>query len=392
MSLPFLDIARPGFSTKSREVIEARAKSWCAETPFGFAVLRHRQAGQLLRDRRLRQGSHAWPEVMGLQGRFAEFWSASLISLEGPDHKRLRQVAQAGLAEDFILSLKPAFSRIAAELIDGLRDHPTFDVVEAITEPFAGRAITTLLGLTDADAPALAHDASRLGLAMGLDAKSHEETANEACIRLSDLARDLIQRARRQGDTLFVGRIVEAADRLGVNDPQALIDLIVISIFGGVDTTRAQLAFATHLFAQAPDQWTWLSDNPGAIPQAIEEIIRTFPTTTWATREALETFSHDGVNIPKGATLHIFVHASGTDSEARGAGGFDIRADRKVHFGFGGGAHHCLGQFVARTDMAAALAEMLPRWRAIKVIGTPAFLPDSGNTSPAELILQPVWN
>ncbi len=387
MSLPFLDITRPGFSTKSCEVLDARAASWCAETPLGFAVLRHRQAGQLLRDRRLRQGSHAWPSVVGLKGRFADFWSASLISLEGPDHKRLRQVAQSALAEDFILSLKPDFHRIARDLVTALPE--SFDVVDHLSEPFAGRAITTLLGLPDRDAPALAHDASRLGLAMGLDAKQHETTANAACTRLSDLASDLIDHAARMDDPRFVGRMVRAAQTLGVTDRQTLVDLVVIAIFGGVDTTRAQLAFAIYLFAKHPDQWHWLRANPGHIPQAIEEIIRAFPTTTWATREALEDITHDGVTIPKGATLHIFVHASATDPANGGTPGFDIRADRKVHFGFGGGAHHCLGQFVARTDMAAALAVFLDHWQSVEIVGTPEFLPDSGNTSPARMIVRP---
>ena len=387
MSLPFLDITAPGFSTKSAEVMEARARSWCAETPLGFAVLRHRQAGQLLRDRRLRQGSHAWPGVVGLQGRFAEFWSASLISLEGPEHKRLRQAAQSALAQDFILSLAPAFRRTAAELLDSLP--PEFDMVDHFTEPFAGRAITTLLGLPDSDAPALAHDASRLGLAMGLDAKTHEATANAACDRLSGLAGDLIDRAETERDAYFVGRLLTAAHALDITDRQTLIDLIVIAIFGGVDTTRAQLAFAAWLFANHPAEWNWLRDNPGGIPQAIEEVIRCYPTTTWATREALEDIALDGVTLPKGATVHIFVHASGTDPAIGGEVGFDIRARRKNHFGFGGGAHHCLGQFVARTDMAAAIAEWLPRWKRIDVVGSPGFLPDSGNTSPSCLVLRP---
>ena len=240
---------------------------------------------------------------------------------------------------------------------------------------------------------ALARDAASLGLVMGLDAKRHEATANAACTRLSDLAEVLIQRAEgRQDRTSFVARLLSANRKNAFLDRQSLIDLIVISIFGGVDTTRAQLAFAVHLFAQHPDQWTWLRSNRDHIPSAIEEVIRTHPTTTRATREALETFEFGGVTIAKGATLHIFVHATATDPTLSQTNGFDIRAPRKAHFGFGGGAHHCLGQFVARTDMAAALRAMLDRWSAISIIGTPRFLPDSGNTSPAELIVKPQWD
>lgn len=392
MALPFLDITAPGFSTRSDAVKRAREMSWCAETPYGLAVLRHRDAGQLLRDRRLRQGSHAWPDIVGLEGRFAEFWKASLISLEGADHKTARYVAQQALAEDFVLSLAPRFHTIADEIADDLRNRESFDFVDAFSEPFAGRAIAVLLGLPVTDAPALARDAASLGLVMGVEAKRHEATANAACTRLSQLADTLIARAEDGQDrTSLVARLLTANRESAALDRQTLIDLIVIGIFGGVDTTRAQLAFAAYLFAQHGDQWAWLRDNPDHIPGAIEEVIRTRPTTTWATREALDTFEHHGVVIPKGATLHIFVHATATDPAAGQTDNFDIRTPRKAHFGFGGGAHHCLGQFVARTDMAAALRAMLTRWSGVSIVGTPEFLPDSGNTSPARLIVRPDW-
>jgi cytochrome P450 len=387
--LPFLDLAAPGFSTRSPEVLGAREQSWCAKTPYGLAVLRHREAGLLLRDRRLRQGSHAWPTTIGISGTFADFWRRSIISLEGDDHRALRQIARQTLSDDYILSLVPDFNEIAEALLQDLTDLADFDFVDRFSEPFAGRAIATLLGRPAADAPTIGRDASTLGLAMGPDARNHEAKVNAACERLLVLADDLIAAPPKTG---FMPRLLQAARDHDLQDRQALIDLIVISIFGGVDTTRAQLAFAIYLFAHHPEQWTWLRDTPGHVPQAIEEVIRTFPTTTWATREALEDFTIGDVEIKAGETLHIFVHATGTDPATGPFDGFDIRARRKIHFGFGGGGHHCLGQFVARTDMAAALSVLLKNWRSVALVGTPEFLPDSGNTSPRSLRIKPEWS
>ncbi|MGI9395233.1 MAG: cytochrome P450, partial [Boseongicola sp.] len=89
--------------------------------------------------------------------------------------------------------------------------------------------------------------------------------------------------------------------------------------------------------------------------------------------------------------VHVLVHATGTDPVVGGGPQFDVRANRKIHFGFGGGAHHCLGQFVARTDMARALEVLLKNWREIRLSGTPEYLPDSGNTSPLAMPLAPIW-
>jgi cytochrome P450 len=111
---------------------------------------------------------------------------------------------------------------------------------------------------------------------------------------------------------------------------------------------------------------------------------------TWVTREALEDFTFDGLDITAGTTVHLFSQSAGTDPRAFGpsagsGGSFDITAERKPHYGFGGGAHHCLGHFVARSDMSEALPLLARRLADPRLDGEPAFLPDSGNTGPVTL-------
>lgn len=397
--LSFLDFDAPGFSTRGDEVIEARRHSWCARTRFGLAVLRHRQAGQLLRDKRLRQGSHAWPQIMGLQGAFAEFWQRSVISQEGVRHRQHRMLTLQALSPEFVTSLVPQFENTADALIDAMASKSAIEFIEDFSHPFAGRAVSTLLDLPEVEAEWIAEDAARLGLAMRLDCKAFEPEFNAACERLTELAQSLLDRAQRQrrrrrqemsqGEN-FVSRLLGGLTDFPT-DQQALIDLIVISIFGGVDTTRAQLGFIMALFAEHADQWRLLRANPELVPKAIEESLRARPTTTWSTREAVESFEFEGVEIQQGETIHILAHATATDPTAVPDWSFDITAERKIHFGFGGGAHHCLGQFVARTDMAAALRCLARRVAEIEFDGEPAWEPDSGNTAPKSLPLRFKW-
>ncbi|WP_204321497.1 hypothetical protein, partial [Streptococcus pneumoniae] len=80
----------PAFSVRSAEVRAARDASWYAKTSYGFAILRYEEVGKLIRDPRLRQGSHAWPAHCGVTtGRFAEWWSGILLNRVGADHARL---------------------------------------------------------------------------------------------------------------------------------------------------------------------------------------------------------------------------------------------------------------------------------------------------------------
>jgi cytochrome P450 len=75
-------------------------------------------------------------------------------------------------------------------------------------------------------------------------------------------------------------------------------------------------------------------------------------------------------------------HAAGTDPAAMPDPGFDITQARPPHHGFGAGVHHCLGHFVARTDMAVALPLLARRLPDAEPDGPGEWLPVSGNTGP----------
>jgi len=388
-TLPFLDMASPEFSTKSKNVLDARAQSWCAQTPYGLAVLRHKEVGFLLRHKSLRQGSYAWPDTMGLTGSFAEFWKRSIISREGETHKQLRNLTMPALSQDYIESLKPQFLQAADALAKRIAKKGNCEFMLEFSEIFAGQAICILLGLPLEDWKIIASDASDLGLAMGVNCKRYESRFNAACDRLIGLSDTLITRVRDGEDKAsYVARLVKQYDAMDMDDHQALLDMIVISIFGGVDTTRSQLGIAMALFIEHPDQWQILREQPELAPHAVEEIIRAWPTTTWATREAVENFEFEGIKINKGQILHMLVHASARDPEICDNPQFDISAKRKIHFGFGGGAHHCLGALVARTDIACALVALSQHIKTIAYNGEAEWLPDSGNTSAISLPLQ----
>ena len=131
--------------------------------------------------------------------------------------------------------------------------------------------------------------------------------------------------------------------------------------FAGMETTRNQLGLALQTLLQHPDQWRRLGEQPHLGANAVEEVMRVNPTVTWVTREALADVHFHGLHIPKGGIVQMLSHAAGTDPRAVPDPTFDIREVRTPHHGFGAGVHHCLGHFVARTDMAVALPLLAAR-------------------------------
>ena len=385
-AVPFLDVADPAFSVTSAQVRHARQASWYARTSYGLAVLRHDQVARLIRHPDLRQGSRLWPAHHGVtSGPFADWFASWVLNKEGEEHHRLRRALNPAFSRRIIDRLRPRFDALAEELAGSFAPRGECEFMTEFAEPFAARVIAILLGIPEGDWPAIAVRSKTIGLAMGVQIGEHLPRIEAALSALYGYADELIADRRATPRDDFVTCLAcppAGEERLTTAE---LRDSLVLLIFGGFDTTRNQLGLAMQTFIDHPGQWRLLGERPELGPAAVEEVMRISPTTTWVTREAVAGFTFDGLDIPAGATIHLFCAAAGTDPRAGGAD-FDITAaGRPPHFGFGGGIHYCLGHLVARADMAAALTVLARRLRGLRAAGAAAWLPDSGNTGPVSL-------
>lgn len=386
---PFLDLKDPGFSLQSDEVRLAREASWYARTPYGIAVLRQAQANKMLKDRRLRQGSWAWPDHNGVHsGLFYDFWGSTLINYEGPDHARLRRVHNPAFAPKVIEGLRPRFEQIANELIDGFIERGECDFVADFSEPYAARIICILLDLPEDQWPTIARWASTIGLALGVTIKQELPNIESAMAELYDYADELIAARRAESEDDFVTKLVDAADNRGELSELELRTAIVNAVFAGMDTTRNQLGLAVFMLAKHPEQWELLGNDPSLARPAVEESMRMAPTVTWVTREAVEDVEYEGVVIDQGTTIHLITESAGTDPHANARAEFDISGENQPHFGFGGGIHQCVGHYLARSDMAEALTVLSRRLADIELAPGADWLPETGNTGPNALPLR----
>ena len=382
---PYINLDDPAFSIRSQVVRDARANSFYARTPYGLAILRYNEVGELLRHPLLRQGSYKWPAHNRAAGLFAEWWVRMLLSRIGEDHARLRRLANPAFSPKLIATLQPQFVAIANELIDAFGKKGRCEFMSEFSEPYATRVICALLNLPHERWRELATLAADMGLALGVTYKADEPVVNKATQSMFEFSRALIEERKRNTGGDFISLLVQAnsTDKDALSD-QEMDDMVVLAVFGGIDTTRNQIGLAMGQFIDHPDQWTLLSENPDLARGAVEEVMRTRPTTTWVKREALEDFTYNGLEIKKGTTIHLFAESAGTDP-AVFKPGFDISEPRKQHFGFGGGTHHCLGHFIARGDMTEALKLLARRVRNPRYDGDPVWLPDSGNTGPVKM-------
>ena len=89
--LPFLDVADPDFSVRSGAVRAAREQGAYARTSYGLAVLRYDEVSSIIKDRRLSQGSAAWPDHVGVAGP-----CGGVVAAGHPQPRRARTTRAAG--------------------------------------------------------------------------------------------------------------------------------------------------------------------------------------------------------------------------------------------------------------------------------------------------------
>jgi cytochrome P450 len=278
-----------------------------------------------------------------------------------------------------VTPLIPRFHALAHELIDAFEPDGRCEFTTQFARPYASRVATMVLGLPDSEAEQCAAWATDMGLALGVDIARHLPKVEAALEGLYGYADDLIEKRRAKPEEDAVTRLLESLEG------EELRGAIVLLIFGAIDTTQNQIGLAMATFLDHPDQWALLAEQPDLGRSAVDEVMRVAPTTTWTTREAAEDFEFQGVEIAKGTTVHLMSASASTDPAVYDPDRFDITVERERGVGFGGGIHHCLGHFVARTDMAEALPLLAQRMPNPRLDGEPVWLPLTGNTGPVSL-------
>ncbi len=381
--IPHFDVSDPSFALTSDDVHDARERSWYATTPYGIAVLRYTEMNRLLKSRQMRQGSIMWPAHNGVtEGPFARWWASWVLNKEGEEHRRLRKLMTPAFTQKLIAGQVPRFQSLAGELVDAFTEPGRCEFMSEFAEPYSARVTAIMLGTPEEDWQILAKESTALGLAMAVTLRDDLPVIEAALTRLYDYCDVQIADRRAHPRDDFITTLVNAADpEDGRLSDIELRDGLTMLIFAAFDTTRNQLGLAMQTFLAQPEQWRLLGQRPDLGAKAVEEVMRLNPTTRWVTREVIEDFEFEGLELRAGTTVHLYTESAGTDPRIY-TPGMDITAERKPHFGFGGGLHYCLGHFVARADMSEALPLLARRMRDPYELPGSSWLPDSGNTGP----------
>jgi cytochrome P450 len=175
------------------------------------------------------------------------------------------------------------------------------------------------------------------------------------------LARKFAERAANPGSDLISGLTQAEIDGRKLTQEE-LLGFGSVALFGGLDTVAATLGFVAHFLATHPEHRRQLIENPALIPNATQELLRRFAVANLA-RTVAKDIEYNGVVMKEGDPV-LVPSVLGNLDERRFSDplSVDFHRDRVTnHVTFGAGAHRCVGNLIARTELNVFLEEWLRR-------------------------------
>jgi cytochrome P450 len=349
-----------------------RAASPFAEAGGALVVAgRHQDCSRILRDPRAsseRDRSLLAPPPSGPPSPPQR--PASFLSLDPPDHTRLRRLVSKAFAPRVIAGLEPRIRELADELLSsaGADGRGQIEVVSQLAYPLPVRIISELLGVPPGDharfaawSASLAHSVQPAFLA---DDGSPPPFMAAARARNEFAAyfRELIaaRRARPSGDLL--SELICAEDDGQRLSPEELIATCVLLLVAGHETTVSLISNAVLALLRHPGELAALRAGPGLAAGAVEETLRYDAPVQLTARIARGGMQVGGLRVPDGAVLLLLLAAAGRDPEVfREPDRFDIRRAAGNHLAFAAGPHFCLGAPLARLEATVAVQAFAAR-------------------------------
>jgi cytochrome P450 len=362
--------------------------------PGAFEVFRYAEGAQVLTDH-VTFSSDMTDAISADQEQLARAASGHLAGVDPPRHTVLRSMVSSVFTPRVVADLEPRIALLAEQLLDraaAAAPGAGLDVVHDYAAPLTATMIAELFGIPGADHEKFAGWADLL-----LGAKPPEEVVADAAAqeRIGALLTQVTgyflalidDRRRNPGDDLTTGLTRAEIDGrpLGAEE---IIGVVSMFLLAGYLPSSVLIGNVLMALDEHPAAFAALRADPERLPAVVEEVLRWRPPLARDVRVATRDVELDGVPIPAGSTVCVWL-ASANRDERRWAepDTFDIDRPHASNLAWGRGIHHCLGAPLARLEVTVALRAVLRRYPDLSVDRDREvrFHPSLGILGPARL-------
>jgi len=338
-----------------------------------LVVTRHADCAAVTRDPRLgHMPSHMlefvradWAEHPALRMLFT-----SVLTLNPPDHTRLRRLVSSSFTARRIQALQPRIAEMVDELLEKMSGD--VDFVEAFAFPLPVSVIGELLGIPEPDRAqfqGLVRDWTQV---LEVITSKVLKTADPAAAAIHDyLAGLAAERRRKPGDDLISALVAAEEDGDQLTEEE-LLTMAALLFAAGFETTTNLLANSLVALLRHPEQLELLRSRPGLAPGAVEELLRFDSPVQLLSRVVWEDVEIAGVPVSGGERIVAYLGAGNRDPERFAEPDrLDLTRADNAPLSFGGGIHYCLGAPLARLEAQIAIPALLTRFPQLALAGDP---------------------
>jgi cytochrome P450 len=291
-----------------------------------------------------------------------EFPPGIFIFEDPPLHTVHRGLMSRVFTPRKMAAIEPQVRSYCVGALDRLVGRDRFDLVRDLGAQMPMRVIGLLLGIPEDDQVAIRDYVN----------SSIATDPGQPITDLSSLTGDVFAdyldwRAEHPSDDLMTELLtVEFEDETGTVrrlGREEILNYVNIIAGAGNETTTKLIGWTGKVLADHPEQRRQLVEDPGLIPNAIEELLRFEAPGPHVARSVMRDVELHGRTIPAGSALLCLVGSANRDERHWDAPDtFDIRRKAISHLTFSYGIHYCLGAALARLEGRVALEELLKRF------------------------------
>jgi cytochrome P450 len=307
-------------------------------------------------------------------------FTRSIISLDPPDHTRIRKLVQPSFTGRHMESMRSSIQATVDALLDQteqvaaergeIAPNRRMDLIPQFAYPFPVTVISDLLGIPVEDREQIKGWTENL---LRVDRGQNNALSDEVRAGLREFSAyltELFARKRQQPGDDMISRMAVAVDGDEVLTEEEMLATTFLMYLAGHVTTvnlvgNGVVALLTH-----PDQLAQLQDDPNLAKNTVEETLRYWgPVDFIGRRFATEELEIADTRVARGEQVTVSLAAANHDPDRfADPETFDVtRTEANRHVAFGKGIHVCLGAPLARIEGQIAFETLIRRYPELRL-------------------------